>query len=235
MKFATPCLPEQVELVLFDNDGVLVDSEGISFDVYAEKITAYGVKKTPEQLMEETSGLTHEAIIEKSIPGISPEERDTLGDEINAEIKRRFIQLPLHANAGVIELLTKLQEKNILFCVATNGTKERLDTAFAASGLDKFFPEERRFTAYMVSRGKPAPDLYLFAAQQCGVEIKKCLVIEDSVTGIRAAQQANMTVLAYLGGSHARYTWYQDWVLSMQPTCRADSMNKILALFDHTI
>ncbi len=232
MKFATPCLPEQLELVLFDNDGVLVDSELISFDVYAEKISAYGVPKTALQLMEETSGLTHETIIEQSIPGITVQERDALGTAIHEEIKKRFLLAPLRPNKGVIELLTLLQQKNILFCVATNGKKDRLDSAFHASGLDKFFPEERRFTAYMVEKGKPEPDLYLFAAQQCGISPEKCLVIEDSVTGITAAQRAKMPVIAYLGGSHAQQSWYRDWVLSAQPTCRADSMEKIQSLFD---
>ncbi|HAU30168.1 MAG: hypothetical protein UV79_C0002G0017 [candidate division TM6 bacterium GW2011_GWF2_43_17] len=232
MKFATPCLPECLELVLFDNDGVLVDSELISFEVYAEKISAYGIPKTALQLMEETSGLTHEAIIEQSIPGITIQERDILGISIHEEIKKQFALAPLRPNNGVIELLTQLQRKNILFCVATNGKKDRLDSAFRASGLDKFFPEERRFTAYMVAKGKPEPDLYLFAAQQCGVSPKNCLVIEDSITGITAAQRAKMPVIAYLGASHAQQGWYRDWVLSAQPTCRADSMEKIQTLFD---
>lgn len=232
MNLATPCLPENLELVLFDNDGVLVDSELISFQVYAEQISRYGVKKTALQLMEEASGLTHETIIESSIPGITKQERDILGKKIHEEITQKFIDLPLQANKNVIELLTLLQQKKILFCVATNGLPGRLDSAFSASGLDQFFPQNRRFNAYMVEKGKPAPDLYLFAAQQCGVSPKNCLVIEDSVTGITAAQKAKMSVIGYLGASHAQFDWYRDWVLSAQPTCRADSMKRIITLFE---
>jgi HAD superfamily hydrolase (TIGR01509 family) len=232
MTAISSCVPESIELVLFDNDGVLVDSEKLSFEIYAEEISLHGPHTDPVTLMEETSGLPHELIIAHSLPNMSAEEQKKIGDHIQAKIRQAFLNRPLQANRGVIDLLTYLQAKNIPFCVATNGTKERLDTAFFASGLDRFFPEDKRFTAYMVEKGKPAPDLYLFAARNCGVEIEHCLVIEDSVTGIRAAHAAHMAVIGYLGASHAQHTWYREWIMGAQPSCRADSMHQIISLID---
>ncbi len=230
MNSISACVPKTIELVLFDNDGVLVDSEQLSFEIYANVISEFGERKDPVLLMEETSGLTHEAILAKALPTLSKAEQKEIGDRIQKQILLAFIDRPLKANPGVVDLLTTLQHKNIPFCVATNGTKERLDTAFFTSGLDRFFPEDKRFTAYMVPKGKPAPDLYLFAAKQFGVTSDACLVIEDSVTGISAAHAANMAVVGFLGGGHAQHNWYQKWVMSAQPSCRADTMSQIISL-----
>jgi beta-phosphoglucomutase-like phosphatase (HAD superfamily) len=95
-------------------------------------------------------------------------------------------------------------------CVASGSRRERVIRSLEITHQMKYFDEKTIFTAQQVERGKPAPDLFLFAAKQMGVSPQDCLVIEDSCAGIEAAQQAGMSVIGFLGGEHAKFEWYQE-------------------------
>jgi HAD superfamily hydrolase (TIGR01509 family) len=101
---------------------------------------------------------------------------------------------------GILELLTALKLQR---CVASNSPIERVRQALATTGLTPHV-EPHIYSAAMVERGKPAPDLFLYAAQQQGVQPERCLVIEDSLSGVVAAHAAGMAIIGFVGGSHCR-------------------------------
>ena len=106
-------------------------------------------------------------------------------------------------------VLSQLDGLNITRCIASGSRRERVIRSLEITNQMKYFDEHSIFTAQQVEKGKPAPDLFLFAAKQMGISPKDCLVIEDSVAGIQAAQAACMPVIGFLGGSHAGFGWYQ--------------------------
>ena len=107
-------------------------------------------------------------------------------------------------------VLSHVDNMNIARCIASGSRRERVIRSLEITNQMKYFDEGSIFTAQQVENGKPAPDLFLFAAKQMGISPKDCLVIEDSVAGIQAAQAACIPVIGFLGGSHAGFPWYQD-------------------------
>jgi beta-phosphoglucomutase-like phosphatase (HAD superfamily) len=99
---------------------------------------------------------------------------------------------------------------NVQRCVASSSSGHRVIQSLKLTDQLRFFSEESIFTSQQVSKGKPAPDLFLFAASQMGFAPKNCIVIEDSPAGIEAAKAAGMTVICFLGGSHTHYEWYRE-------------------------
>ena len=186
------------ELVIFDCDGVLLDSEIIFARVLAEGLerAGFGTVDLAEAL---TLGFGR--------------NRDTLLAAVEARFGRPppvgFIEAmrerssalfaqELQPMAGILELLAELKLPR---CVASNGHHERVRERLALAGLLPFF-DPHVFGASQVARGKPSPDLFLFAAGRLGARPEHCLVIEDSPIGVAAAQAAGMSALGFCGGSH---------------------------------
>lgn len=184
-------------LVIFDCDGVLVDTESIANSRTAEWITAAGLPITMEESRRRFNGMTMDTV------------RDTLlaedGIDIGADFAARWYhELPsLFENgvdavpyvAGVIDAL---DEQEIPLCVASSARVEKMHITLGATGLlDRLQPV--LYSASMVARGKPFPDLFLFAAEQMGFSPDDCVVIEDSAAGVKAGRAAGMRVLAYHG------------------------------------
>jgi HAD superfamily hydrolase (TIGR01509 family) len=119
-------------------------------------------------------------------------EKD-LDDKIIRALAQRLEAMP-----GVSEALEKLPNK----CVASSGSPDKIVGSLRVTGLDRYFRPERIFSAHSVKAGKPAPDLFLYAASQSGFPAEKCLVIEDSVYGVQAAVAAGMRVFGFTGGGH---------------------------------
>ncbi len=123
------------------------------------------------------------------------------------------IHLALHSEVsavkGMTESLDAIRRMGENICIASSGTIEKIDKSLAVTGLKKYFLDANIFSAQSVKNGKPAPDLFLFAAQQMGYKPSDCIVIEDSLAGIKAANSAGMDVVGFLGGSHAKYQWYE--------------------------
>ena len=192
-------LPAKFDLVIFDCDGVLVDSEVISCRAHAETLTRHGYPITPDQVFDRFLGRSMRKAtleIEAELGRPLPEDFQT---QVYAEIFRLFAA-SLEATPHIDEALAAIM---MPVCVASSGPPEKISTSLNHVGLyDRFAPHI--FSAVQVTNGKPAPDLFLFAAEQMKTAPARCLVIEDSVAGVTGAQAAGMVVFGYHGGSHCR-------------------------------
>ena len=181
------------DLVIFDCDGVVVDSERIVFEVFGDFIRSLGVHLTEAETREQFLGRTLAAcmtIVEQlsgkpAPPGALERymaERD--------RVLREHVQ-PVEGVREVLETLT------IPFCIASSGGYDKMGITLGATGLKPLF-EGRLFSATEVARGKPAPDIFLFAAERMGAAPARTVVVEDTVNGVRAGSAAGMTVLGYV-------------------------------------
>ena len=186
-------------LVIFDCDGVLVDSELISCRAHARVPTRHGYPITPDQVLERFLGVSDR----EARQIVETELGRKLPDDVEAEIKQetlRFYAGDLKAIAHVGEVMAAI---DLPKCVASSGTPEKIHHGLSCAGLYEDFAPHI-FSALQVNRGKPAPDLFLFAAEQMKVAPERCLVIEDSVPGVTGARAAAMRVLGFHGASHCR-------------------------------
>jgi HAD superfamily hydrolase (TIGR01509 family) len=183
-----------VELVIFDCDGVLVDSERIAVRVDAQMLAELGWPLSEAEVVERFMGRTTEDMIraiEAEIDGLNP--------GWHVEFDRRYmaaLEAELQPVDGVVEALDAI---DVPTCVASSGTHEKLRFTLGHTGLYPRFAG-RIFSAHDVGRGKPAPDLFLHAARSLGADPAACAVVEDSRHGVQAGRAAGMRVFAYGGG-----------------------------------
>jgi HAD superfamily hydrolase (TIGR01509 family) len=185
-------------LLIFDCDGVLVDSELLANEALAELISALGHPMTTQQALQIFSGLRLGDVLKSAEALLSfpvPADRGAAAGQRLFERFRRELQ-PVK---GVREALDMLPFPR---CVASSSSRERLELSIEVTGLKKLFGENV-FSADQVEHGKPAPDLYFFAASSLGVTPANCVVIEDSTLGIQAAISAGMKTIGFAGASHA--------------------------------
>jgi HAD superfamily hydrolase (TIGR01509 family) len=179
-------------LVIFDCDGVLVDSEPISNRILAERLTAIGLPTTTEESIRDYMGRSWascEALIEQRLGRPLPEGfADGYHEELYAALRSRVEPV-----AGVVAALDAIAAP---VCVASSGSHEKIRTSLGTTGLLERF-EGRIFSATDVEHGKPAPDLFLHAAAAMGFAPADCVVVEDAPAGVAAARAAGMTVLGY--------------------------------------
>jgi HAD superfamily hydrolase (TIGR01509 family) len=200
------------ELVIFDCDGVLVDSEGLSVSALLGMIKLAGGTMDEDTAYEHFLGKSMKSVREILGRDFGLDITDTQLTEMRVELMRRFRE-ELKPVAGVSEMLPKL---SVPRCVASSGTLDRIRYALDVTGLLGLL-EPHLFSAAMVARGKPAPDLFLHAATAMGAEPQNSLVIEDSPAGVEAARAAGMHVFAFTGGSHAGNPALKARLASMQP------------------
>jgi HAD superfamily hydrolase (TIGR01509 family) len=185
------------ELVIFDCDGVLVDSEVIFARVLGECLNETDCPTTPEEALRLGFGKnrhTLTAAVESRFGRRLPDDFfDLLRARTALVLERDLAPIP-----GVGDLLAALQG---LRCVASNGHLERVRQRLELTGLLRFF-DPHVYSAIQVASGKPAPDLFLYAAERLRVRPETCLVIEDSREGVAAALAAGMEVVGFCGGSH---------------------------------
>lgn len=193
------------ELVIFDCDGVLVDSEPLAARVLCEALLALGLEMSVEQVDQLFRG--------RSLPDIAAQVEellrvqgllhgkvpDTFLPQLRAETERAF-DTGLAPIPGVHEALSELAARGVDLCVASSGSPEKIRHSLRLTELSSFF-EDRVFSAAQVERGKPAPDLFLFAAQQMGHPIASSVVIEDSLPGVTGALAAGATVFGFVSPS----------------------------------
>lgn len=189
------------DLVIFDCDGVLIDSEIISARMLIEELARLGVVIDLDHVARHFLGRSYPTVmaqIRKDFDlNLPPEFEDRYRDKLLEAFSRDLKIMP-----GVLDVLDEL---SVPYCLATSSSPRRVDMSLLLTGLSGRM-EGRVFTASQVARGKPAPDLFLFAAAQLGHNPSRTLVIEDSLTGVRAALAAGMTVWRYVGGSHFQAT-----------------------------
>ncbi|WP_339729644.1 HAD-IA family hydrolase [uncultured Gimesia sp.] len=178
--------------VIFDCDGVLVDSETLGNRVLAEMITEIGFPLSPEQAVQQFKGgklADCLAVVEDQMGQKLP---DDFANQVRAQMAEVF-QTELQAIQGVREALESIP---VTKCVASNGPQEKMALTLKITDLLHYF-EGRIFSAYTLGVWKPEPDLYLYAAKQMEVHPEECVVIEDSHLGVQAAVAAGIPVLGY--------------------------------------
>ncbi len=183
------------DLVIFDCDGVLVDSERITSRIFGALLAELGLHYTLEQMFETFVGNSMARVIEIVTARLGHAPSADLVPRYHAQ---SFVALAneLQPVDGVVALLDALDATGVPYCVASNGEHAKMRTTLGATGLLTRF-EGRRFSSEDVAHPKPAPDLFLHAAERMGAAPSRCVVVEDSPLGVRGACSAGMTVVGY--------------------------------------
>ncbi|MDI7860390.1 HAD family hydrolase [Rhizobiaceae bacterium n13] len=212
-------------LLIFDCDGVLVDSEPISIQILVEAVRQAGVD------LDEAGA--YRRFLGRSLSTVT----DALKDEYGLTVGTDFLEGMRHALyerfrrelkpiEGIAEALDRIDMRR---CVASSSQLERIRLSLSVTGLLERL-EPNIFSASMVKRGKPAPDLFLHAARAMHAQPDQCIVIEDSPAGIEAAKAAGMTVFAFTGGSHAAGPSHVERIEALAPDRVFDAMADLIQL-----
>ena len=192
-------------LLIFDCDGVLVDSEVLALDTLREMMASLGRPMTMDEAVREFAG--------GSLADTIATVERLLGRPLSADVGAHFGRLllerfrqELKPMPGVRDAILALPYRR---CVASSSTPDRLRLSLEVTGLAPLFGEHV-FSAVQVARGKPAPDLYLLAAKTLGEPPEHCVVIEDAVRGVMAGCAAGARVVGFAGGAHAGPTLAED-------------------------
>ncbi|MFD5639910.1 HAD family hydrolase [Streptomyces sp. NPDC127077] len=184
------------DLIIFDNDGVLVDSEPISNTLLAAYLTELGHPTSYEDSLRDYMGSAmhriHDLVLERTGRRLPDDFDDVFHARVFAAFERELKPVP-----GAGQVLEKLAADGVPYCVASSGSHERIRVGHRTTGLDRWFDEDRIFSSQDVGRGKPAPDLFLHAAERMGVRPERCAVVEDSPLGVQAANAAGMDVYGF--------------------------------------
>ena len=184
------------DLIIFDCDGVLVDSEVLSCGCLSDVLASHGIDLGVDEALELFVGRSITAVREhyRALGRLLPDE---FSNELKIRVREKFSEslLPIE---GVGSVLGNLK---LPICVASSSDLDRVSFSLMLTGLSGYFGG-RLYTSQMVKRGKPAPDLFLHAAAAMRADPHRTLVIEDSVSGVRAGKAAGMTVWGFVGGAH---------------------------------
>jgi HAD superfamily hydrolase (TIGR01509 family) len=183
------------DLVIFDCDGVLVDTETINNEVLSQLLKKAGLEMSPDEVARRTTGLAYSEMwemFEDEVPGSLPADIEEQQLTMESErFRKELLPIP-----GAVETVRCLGAAGMPMCVASNGTREKMVVTLEVTGLAGYFGD-KFFGVNQVAHGKPAPDIYLLAAQKMEVSPSRCVVIEDSYPGAQAGLAAGMTVLGY--------------------------------------
>lgn len=183
-------------LLIFDCDGVLVDSEALACEIDAQILTGIGIPYSAQDIMRKFVGVSFKdmvARLEAERGCVLPAD---LGAQLDTALFAKF-EADLKPIEGVREAILSLPYPR---CVASSSTPERIALSLRITGLSHLF--DHVFSATQVARGKPAPDLFLHAAERMSTNPKDCIVIEDSAAGVQGALAAGMRVIGFVGGAH---------------------------------
>jgi HAD superfamily hydrolase (TIGR01509 family) len=188
------------DLLICDCDGVLVDSEVVACRIDAEELARRGFGNYPlDEVLRRFAGMSQRDMIDT----IERESGRSLGEDFSVVVAERM-------EKALAESLEPLPGADVVLancglpkCVASSSTPRRLMLALTAAGLIHHF-KPHIFSSTLVQHGKPAPDLFLYAAAQFGTSRDRCCVIEDSTAGVAAARAAGMMVIGFVGGSHCQ-------------------------------
>jgi HAD superfamily hydrolase (TIGR01509 family) len=189
-------------MVIFDCDGVLVDSEVISNRVLAGLLTEAGLPTTLAEARRHYQGLLLREVFDRAGEKLGRSHTHDLSarfESVRAEAFRRELE-PV---AGAAEAVERVCDAGVAACVASQGKLEKTRLSLELTGLRNLFPDRALFSAYSVARGKPHPDLFLYAAAEMGAEPARCVVVEDTPSGVMAGVSAGMRVFGYAADSDA--------------------------------
>jgi HAD superfamily hydrolase (TIGR01509 family) len=209
-----------IQLIIFDCDGVLVDSEIISKRVLLAMLENFGVKVSESYFHQHFLGYNFEHVTAKILADFSV----TLTSEFRQNYRSALIDVFATELKPTMHLPWLLSQLSVKSCVATSGSPEKVKNSLRYTELENYFTGHV-FTSSEVKKGKPAPDLFLYAAKKMGISPENCLVIEDSQVGIKGAQAANMHDIRYTGASHMK-----NREIAAQPfdgVCTIDHWNQL--------
>jgi len=188
--------------LIFDCDGVLVDSEVLLIDIEIETMAEYGLHYTPERFKELYLGTSIDAFYETAHREHNRVHGTPLPECYSSKVHDRVstaFDKHLEPVVGIADLLSNIDHLDL--AVASNSQQKWLDRKMAHTSLNDFFGTHI-YSSEIVENGKPAPDIYLYAANQIQADPTKCIVVEDSINGVKAAKAANMTCISFSGGGH---------------------------------
>ena len=216
---------DKYDLVIFDCDGTLVHSEVMINNAFADVLKGMGVTHYSSQ---ECNRIFHGMSLDAVLAYIKKD----IGIQLDAqEIEKRFH--PIFNNVtrtgmvpvdGADEFIQFLKNKKIDICVASNGDRSAVIRALEMTNLKKYFEDKHIFTYQQVDYGKPAPDLFLYAADNMWADYQKCLVVEDSVIGVTAAKKANMDVVVVNTAGHD----VKSQISNLQPKAIVNDLMEIV-------
>jgi FGGY-family pentulose kinase/HAD superfamily hydrolase (TIGR01509 family) len=213
------------DLVIFDCDGVLVDSEMIAINALISMFARAGLTITFEEARSRFLGRSVASILKMVAKDhgveLGPDALELMRSELYAAFRDELLPI-----AGIARTLEALHAP---FCVASSSQPERIRLSLEVTGLLQKF-DGRIYSATMAAEGKPAPDLFLLAAKAMGAKPANCLVIEDSAAGITAAKRAGMTVFGFTGGGHAQEQSHQRAIAAAGPALVFSDMSELPAL-----
>lgn len=189
------------ELVIFDCDGVLVDTETIANEVLSGFMKEIGLDFSPLECHERFTGTAMETIKEEA-------ERlsgTTLPDDWAAQVRQADLvafEAGIEPIPGILDVVAALKAEGIPYCVGSSGRYEKMRMTLGSAGLWETF-KDVLYSAQDCEKGKPAPDIFLYASRGMGFKPEQCVVIEDSIAGIKAANAAGIKVFNYTGAEHA--------------------------------
>ncbi len=212
-------------LVIFDCDGVLVDSEPLSLRVLGETLAEAGLALDTGTIAARFLGRS----LASTVRILGDEDGLALDAAALAEMRRRLYAAFRAELAPMPHIAQTLDALGAPFCVASSSQPERVELSLRLTGLWPRF-EGRAFSAVEVADGKPAPDLFLYAAARLGYAADRCLVVEDSPAGIEAAHRAGMAVVGFTGGGHAALPAHRAAVAAMRPDRVIEDMRALPAI-----
>lgn len=189
---------DKPELLIFDFDGVLIDSELLGCRLWSDMLTALDMPVSVESMLNDYTGKSGPQIcrqIESDYGYVLPEG---FLERVNRAVEDLF-ETKLKAVEGVPATLEKIK---MPVCIASGSRPERLFQCLRVTKLNRFFGPANVFSSHEVRQGKPAPDIFLYAAEKMNASAARCVVVEDSVAGVRAGRAAGMCVLGFAGASH---------------------------------
>ncbi|MDA7946504.1 MAG: HAD-IA family hydrolase [Hyphomicrobiaceae bacterium] len=187
-------------LLIFDCDGVLVDSEVLAAKAVSRVLNGYGLEISVRQALDRYVGISTASMTEM----IEAEYACRLPSDFAVRIHENVNEV---LEAELVEMTganAVLSELSGLRCIASSSSLRGIRRSLRVTGLDGHFREEAIFSAEMVENGKPSPDLFLHAAREMDFSVENCVVIEDSLPGVKGAVAAGMRVIGFAGGSHIR-------------------------------
>jgi HAD superfamily hydrolase (TIGR01509 family) len=185
-------------LIIFDCDGVLVDSETLAGRNVSECLRALGIEVSASEVISRYTGISDKMMCEdlrRQFGQLIPQD---FAEMLRLTVSERF-EADLQPIPGIERVLREIPYR---ICVASSSPSERIKHSLTVTGLIRYFDTENTFSSVQVSRGKPAPDLFLFAAASMSVPAAECAVIEDSIPGVVAAVAAGMRCIGFAGGGH---------------------------------
>jgi len=188
-------------LVIFDCDGVLVDSEPLSNTVFSRALQREGLDWSVEETMRRLMGRSLKSCVEIIEGLLARQLPEDFVHRMQADTLQAFRDAPLQPVPGINEAIDALEAAGVKTCVASSGGFDKMEVSLGVTGLWARF-EGRIFSAAQVKRGKPFPDLFLHAAIEMNEQPFDCIVVEDSVPGAQAARAAGMRVLGYAAAPH---------------------------------